>query len=99
VPINTALALAQIESAWNPFAISSTGDYGLYQINEKAHKFDKQKIFEPEYCIDLGLRYLQKCYNESGSWSMAVALYNAGHNYALSEHPRKLSESIFLKGE
>jgi soluble lytic murein transglycosylase-like protein len=97
VPINTALALAQIESAWNPFAISSTGDYGLYQLNEKAQKFDKKKIFIPEYNIDLGLRYLQKCYNEAGSWSMAVALYNAGKNYEISEHPRKLSESIFMR--
>jgi len=99
VPIDVALALMQIESAWNPFAISSTGDYGFYQLNEKAQKFDKRKIFEPEYNIDLGLRYLQKCYNDAGSWSMAVALYNAGKNYEISEHPRKLSESIFIRGK
>jgi soluble lytic murein transglycosylase-like protein len=98
VPIDVALALCQIESAWNPFAISSTGDYGFYQLNEKAQKFDKRKIFEPEYNIDLGLRYLQKCYNDAGSWSMAVALYNAGSHYKISNHPRKLQESIFITG-
>jgi hypothetical protein len=97
IPINVALALAQIESAFNPFAISSTGDWGLLQINEWSHKFDKQKIFESEINIEMGLAYLQKCYKQAGSWSMALALYNAGKNYERSDHPRKFSESIFMK--
>lgn len=97
IPINVALALAQIESAFNPFAISSTGDWGLLQINEWSHKFDKQKIFEPEYNINLGLAYLRKCHDQAGSWAMALALYNAGKNYERSEHPRKLAESKFME--
>lgn len=97
VPIDVALALCQIESSFNPFAISSTGDYGFFQINERAHKFDKQKIFIPEINIDMGLRILSDCYKQSGSWPLACALYNAGKNYEISEHPRKLSESIFIK--
>lgn len=97
VPINVALALMQIESGFNPFAISSTGDYGLLQPNEYVWKFDKRKIFEPEINIEIGLKYLSKCYKRAGTWSMALALYNAGHRYAISEHPRKFSESIFMQ--
>jgi soluble lytic murein transglycosylase-like protein len=97
IPINTALALLQIESGFNPFAVSSTGDFGFFQMNEKAHKFDKQKIFDPEINIDMGLAYLQKCYKQAGSWSMALSVYNAGKNYEQSDHPRKFSESIFIK--
>jgi hypothetical protein len=97
VPINVALALMHIESYFNPFAISSTGDWGLYQINEYVWKFDKRKILDPEFNIDFGLRYLRKCRDHAGSWSMGLALYNAGKYFNKSEHPRKFSESIFMK--
>ncbi len=98
VPVTVALALCQIESNWNPFAISSTGDYGLYQINEYFWKFDKQKIFTPEVNISMGLRILGDCYRRAGSWPLACALYNAGRHYEISDHPRKLQESIFITG-
>jgi len=97
IPINVALALLQIESSFNAQAISATGDYGYFQINEKSWKFDKARIFEPEYNIDLGLKILQGHYKQAGSWAMALALYNAGKNYERSEHPKKLSESIFMR--
>jgi soluble lytic murein transglycosylase-like protein len=97
IPINVSLALMQIESNFNPRAISSTGDHGLLQINEKYWKFDKAKIYDPETNIDLGLKILKQCYLEAGSWPMAMAVYNAGKNREQSEHPRKLEESMFVK--
>lgn len=99
IPINAALALAQIESNFDPYAVSSTDDFGIYQVNGKYHKFDRALIFLPEYNIEIAFKILSDCYKQAGSWEMAVALYNRGRNYKLSDHPRKLSESIFIRRE
>jgi soluble lytic murein transglycosylase-like protein len=99
IPLNVAMALVQIESSFNPQAISVGGDYGLFQINEKAWTFDRGKIFEPEYNIEFGLKILKQCYDRAGSWPLALALYNAGKNHKKSNHPKKLSESKFMKEE
>jgi soluble lytic murein transglycosylase-like protein len=99
IPINIVLALIQIESNFNPDIISTTGDHGLFQFNmetwEKELKIDKQKAYEPEYNIEIGLTILQRFYKAAGTWPMALAMYNAGMNPQISKHPEKLQRSIF----
>lgn len=98
IPLNVAMALAQIESNFDPFAVSPTNDFGLYQVNSKYHKFDRARIFLPEYNIDIAFKILCDFYKQSGSWPVAVALYNRGANYEQSKHPQKLYESAFITG-
>ena len=101
IPINVASALIQIESDFDPDAISETGDHGLFQINlatwQKVLNIDPTKIYKPENNIKIGLKILRKCYERAGSWSMALALYNAGKNYRKSGHPAKFQKSGFMK--
>lgn len=97
VPVTVALALIGIESNFEPGAISPTWDYGLLQINAKAHpEVDLDKILIPSYNIAEGLRILRECYGRAGNWPLAVAIYNRGRNFESSDHPRKLSESKFM---
>lgn len=45
-----AAAIAMAESGGNPGAISSTGDYGLWQINARSWpQFDSRRLLEPAY--------------------------------------------------
>lgn len=101
IPINVTMALIQIESAFYPRAVSITDDHGLFQINlktwQKALNIDLTRIYEPEYNIELGLTILQGYYKKAGSWSMALAMYNAGKRYEISGHPMKFKKSGFMK--
>lgn len=70
---NIASCIMKRESGFNPKAISPTRDYGLFQINRKAHKksFEK-KIGGPFEKVALGAwsnaRYARHLYNQAG-WS------------------------------
>jgi len=101
IPINVACALIQIESDFDPDAISETGDHGLFQINlktwQKALGIDPARIYEPAYNIAIGLTILQGYYKKAGSWSMALAMYNAGGRFEKSKHPAKFKKSGFMK--
>jgi hypothetical protein len=71
------MALIQIESNFNPYAVSRHGAYGLMQVRYSIWKntlnIDFSRIFEKEYNIDLGLKVLSHYYKKS-SGNMAVAL-------------------------
>lgn len=75
VPNGPAIAscIMKRESGFNPKAISATGDYGLFQINRRAHKaqFERklggpfeQKALDPWN----NARYARYLYNQVG-WS------------------------------
>lgn len=53
--LNVAQAVAEAESGGNPTAISSTDDYGLWQINKAAHPdlFDKYTWSDPQQNADM----------------------------------------------
>ena len=99
IPINVALSLIYIESNFDPFAISSTGDHGLFQFNlktwERKLSIDKSRMYEPEYNIDIAMSILSDCYKRAGNWPLALAIYNAGNNHANSKHPEKFESNIF----
>ncbi len=76
------LAIIQIESNFNPYAVSYAGAFGLMQIRYSVWKdelkIEKDKLFDPEYNIDLGLKIFKKYHQYSGSISRALHLYNNG---------------------
>lgn len=51
-----ALCIANGESGLNPGAISSTSDYGVFQINKPSweHTYDWTRILDPVYNIGVG---------------------------------------------
>jgi soluble lytic murein transglycosylase-like protein len=73
-------SVIQVESNYNPHAISSKGALGLMQlIPATARRFGVGDVFNPVQNIEGGakyLRYLLDLYN--GNYGLALAAYNAG---------------------
>lgn len=81
------LKIIQIESAFKPNAVSSRGAYGLMQVNltvwQDELRIDREKIFDIEYNIDLGLRILRHYYQTThGDIKLALHHYNNGYQYS-----------------
>jgi soluble lytic murein transglycosylase-like protein len=97
---NLILAIMQVESAFNPLALSAAGAYGLMQIRYSVWKdelkIDKSRIFDIEYNIELGLQILKQYYDLSGgSIERALFLYNNGYKYQNTGYTAKVSNSIY----
>lgn len=78
------------ESRFNPTSVSSTGDYGIMQIN-KCHLPALQKMygietmedmFNPYYSIDFGVRLLSNYIKKYNNLSLALMCYNLGESGA-----------------
>ncbi len=83
---NLVLGIMQVESDFNPNAVSHVGACGLMQVNvpvwQKELAIDVNRIFEVAYNIDLGLQILKQYYIESnGNIKRALHLYNNGYLY------------------
>jgi soluble lytic murein transglycosylase-like protein len=86
------LGVIKVESNYNPTAISVKGAYGLMQVTvsvwERALKIDRDRIFDIDYNIDLGLQILRHYYIESaGNLKRALHLYNNGYLYNNTAYP------------
>jgi membrane-bound lytic murein transglycosylase D len=76
--------IAEVESTFNPSARSPAGAMGLFQLMpETAERLglrlspiDQRR--SPELCARAAARYLRFLFDEFGSWSLALAGYNAG---------------------
>ncbi len=80
------MAVIQVESGFDQYAVSTAGAYGLMQVNYTVWKnelsINFNRIFEKEYNIDLGLRVLKHYYDRnSGNMHMALYRYNNGYKY------------------
>ncbi|MCX6555310.1 MAG: lytic transglycosylase domain-containing protein, partial [Candidatus Aminicenantes bacterium] len=97
---NLILAVMQVESGFNPLALSAVGAYGLMQIRyavwKNELKIDKSRIFDIEYNIGLGLKILkQYCDLSGGDISRALFLYNNGYKYQNTGYLVKVNNSIY----
>jgi soluble lytic murein transglycosylase-like protein len=97
---NLILAVMQVESAFNPLAVSAAGAYGLMQIHyavwKDELKIDKSRIFNIAYNIELGLKILKQYYDLSGgNIKRALFLYNNGYKYNNTGYFTKVNNSIF----
>jgi soluble lytic murein transglycosylase-like protein len=97
---NLILAIMQVESAFNPLAISVAGAYGLMQVRYEVWKdelgIDKSRIFDIAYNIELGLQILKQYYDLSdGNVKRALFLYNNGYKYNNTSYLVKVNNSIY----
>lgn len=80
-------AVMQVESSFNPYAVSSKGARGLMQIMpETASRYGVRDIYNPVENIRAGaqhLRYLSEVFNNK--LYLVIAAYNAGEN-AVKQH-------------
>jgi soluble lytic murein transglycosylase-like protein len=94
-------AVIQVESEYNPRAISSKGAQGLMQLMpETARDLGVQNAFDPAQNIDGGVRYLRYLLDFFG-WDLdlALAAYNAGINRVLKHHevPHIVETQAYVK--
>lgn len=97
---NLVLAVIQVESAFNPLAVSAAGAYGLMQVRYAVWKdelaIDRGRIFDIEYNIDLGLRILKQYHEETGGdLRRALFLYNNGYLYKNAGYVAKVDASPY----
>jgi len=94
------MALIQVESNFEPYAVSTAGAYGLMQVNYSVWKnnlnIDFDRIYEHEYNIDLGLKVLKHYYDEaSGNLFTALFRYNNGYKYNNTRYNGKIAATKF----
>lgn len=97
---NLVLSVIQVESAFNPAAVSAAGAFGLMQVRYSVWKdelgIDRSRIFDIDYNIDLGLRILKQ-YREiaAGNMRRALFLYNNGYKYNNGGYIARVNSSIY----
>lgn len=78
VPANLLAAVARTESGLNPKATSPAGAEGLMQLMPGTAAGLGVNPWDPASAIDGAARLLSSDYQRFGSWSLALAAYNAG---------------------
>ena len=73
---------SQVESDYDPFAVSPKGCKGLMQLHpDTAHRFGVDDIFHPEDNLNGGIKYLLSLIGRfNGDLPLILAAYNAGEN-------------------
>src|SRR5690606_31993954 len=82
-----ALAIAEKESSFNPNAIGSKGEIGLFQLRPEYHDVRPGEV---EHNIDVAIRYLAQLQRKCAHYLDAFFIcYNLGPNYKRLKHPTK----------
>jgi soluble lytic murein transglycosylase-like protein len=96
------MALIYVESRFDRRAVSSKGACGLMQINypvwKDALNIDRNRLFEIDYNIEIGLTILKGYLLETrGDLIQALILYNNGYNYSGNNYHERVLASRFAR--
>jgi soluble lytic murein transglycosylase-like protein len=98
VPVELVEAVIQVESGWNPYAVSRKGAAGLMQLMPAtASRFGVPDRFNIEENVRGGVAYLAwliRLFN--GDLRLAVAAYQVGESQILSRGLAYSSREVFL---
>jgi peptidoglycan lytic transglycosylase len=84
-----AAGLIRQESTFQADAVSHANAIGLMQVLPKTGKllakqlkvrYTKNKLFEPDFNIEVGMAYIANLVRETGAFEYAAAAYNAGED-------------------
>ncbi|HET9058750.1 MAG TPA: NlpC/P60 family protein [Acidimicrobiales bacterium] len=78
VPPALLSSVASTESGFSPDAVSGAGAQGLMQLMPTTAASLGVDPFDPTQAVPAAARLLSSYHQEFGSWSLAVAAYNAG---------------------
>jgi len=78
VPAQLLSAVAETESNYQPTAVSGAGAEGLMQLMPSTAASLGVNPFDPDQAVNGAARLLSQFYGTYGSWSLALAAYNAG---------------------
>ena len=97
VPVELVDAIIQVESGWNPYAVSSKGAAGLMQLMPlTALRFGVEDRFDIEENIRGGVAYLAWLIRLfRGDLRLAVAAYQVGESQILSRGLAYSSPEVF----
>src|SRR6266446_3125037 len=97
VPVELVDAVIQVESGWNPYAVSKKGAAGLMQLMpETAIRFGVRDRFDVEENIRGGVAYLAWLIRLfKGDLRLAVAAYQVGESQILSRGLAYSSQEVF----
>ena len=91
IPPEISLAVAAVESQFNPNAIGVTNDLGVFQLRPQSFPtYTKKQLLNPIINIQLGIKYLAKVkkeckYKDNLDW---LTCYNMGPRRAkMIKHP------------
>ncbi|GEM_PF-3431257 len=77
------LAIAKVESDFNPNVVSDAGAIGLMQVKpETARRFgiDRSSLYDPERNLEASIRYLKFLKRRFRKKSLVIASYYGGEN-------------------
>jgi soluble lytic murein transglycosylase-like protein len=80
-------AIMHVESAFNPYARSHKGAYGLMQLlPETARRYgvERSELYDPHRNIEAGVRYLKFLTTQFRDIRHVIAAYNAGEKAVLA---------------
>jgi len=83
VPVDLALAVAKVESDFNPLARSSVGARGVMQIMPRTARSEfgihPDRLWDARTNIRTGVQFLKQLHTQyGGSWERALSHYNGG---------------------
>jgi soluble lytic murein transglycosylase-like protein len=78
VPVSLLNAVASTESSFQPGAVSSAGAEGLMQLMPSTAASLGVNPFNPSQAVNAAAQLLSNYHQQFGSWSLALAAYNAG---------------------
>ena len=109
VDADLGFRVVNVESEFNPHAVSSVGAIGLTQLMPSTarwfdHSITKDKLFDPRTNLRLGFRYLRSLIDEyHGDLRLALLVYNRGPEAvetlrSLGVDPRNGYDDLVMKG-